>query len=112
MNRMLLILLLLAGTPQMAGDTGVFAQGIYSRNAAASENERENERETGQSNGNDGGGLFRAGGKENPTDGGQASKISPVKDGWGILVIAGIGYGCCIALRKKRDGYAGESREA
>ena len=98
MNRMLLILLLLAGTPRMAGDTGVFAQGIYSRNAAASENERENERETGQSNGNGGGGLFRAGGTEG---GGEASKISPLKDGWSVVIVAAIGYGCFVARRKR-----------
>jgi hypothetical protein len=77
---------------------GINAQGLYSHNKTASE------QETGGSNtGNNSsdGRLFRAGSTENETDKGQANKISPLKDGWEILLIAGIGYGFCIARRRR-----------
>ena len=98
MNRMLLVLLLLAGTPQMGGDADVFAQGIYSRNSAASENVED---EGDSAGGGKSCSLFRARGTENPDDGGQASRISPLKDGWGVVIIATIGYGCLVAWRKR-----------
>jgi hypothetical protein len=78
--------------------TGASAQGLYSRNKTASENETG---ATGSNNNNDDGRLFRAGSTENPDDSGQANKISPLKDGWEILLIAGIGYGFFITRRKK-----------
>jgi hypothetical protein len=92
--RMLLIFLLVAGCPLINPCLPVYAQGIYSRNEDTSGDDEDDE---------DGGtGLFRAGGTENPDDGGQASKMSPLKDGWSLLVIAGVGYGFFIARRKDK----------
>jgi hypothetical protein len=79
-------------------EPGANAQGLYSRNKTASENEPG---ATGNSNNNDDGRLFRAGSTENPDDSGLANKISPLKDAWEILLIAGIGYGFFITRRKK-----------
>jgi hypothetical protein len=76
---------------------GVSAQGLYSHNKTASENETGT---TGNSNNSSDGRLFRAGSTENEADSGLANKISPLKDGWEILLIAGIGYGFCIRRKK------------
>jgi hypothetical protein len=94
-----LILILLIGSSFSEPGVHVFAQGIYSRNKAASETEAGNK--GGDNNGNNNqsdGSLFRAGGT---MGGGERNKVSPLKDGWEILLIAGIGYGFCIARRKK-----------
>jgi hypothetical protein len=95
-RRTLLIILLLVMTALTEPDAN--AQGLYSHNKTASEKET-----GGDSNTNDNSSdrLFRAGSTENPTDSGQANKISPLKDGWGILLIAGIGYGFCITRWKR-----------
>jgi hypothetical protein len=100
--RILLIAILLAGSSFIESGTGAFAQGIYSRNkAAASENNEAGNENSGQNNSSDGS-LFRAGSTENLSDGGNQTKITPLTDGWEILLIAGIGYGFCIARRKIR----------
>ncbi|MDR2086233.1 MAG: hypothetical protein LBP72_03565, partial [Dysgonamonadaceae bacterium] len=88
----------LAVNPFIA-DTNIFAQGIYSRNVEASENGDEDENSTGN---NDNRGLFRAGSRENQDDSGLANKISPVKDGWEIVAIAGIGYGFFIIAKRRK----------
>jgi hypothetical protein len=102
-SRMLLIGLLLTVSPSAEWNTDIFAQGIYSRNAAASET-GENSKDSKDSKSTDRNdnqpGLFRAGGNEG---GGNQSKISPLKDGWSILMIAGIGYGFLIAKRKRGE---------
>jgi hypothetical protein len=98
-GRILLTGILLAVSSFTESGTGVFAQGIYSRNKAASEDSEAGTK--GENSNNSDGSLFRAGSTENPTDRGLASKVSPLKDGWEILLIAGIGYGFCIARRKK-----------
>jgi hypothetical protein len=97
-GRILLILILLAGISFT--EPGANAQGIYSRNKTASEsNEAGNKGDDNNGNNNQSdGSLFRARGD---MAGGESSKISPLKDGWEILLIAGIGYGFCIARRKK-----------
>jgi hypothetical protein len=95
-SRILLIGLLLAVNPLIEQGTTIFAQGIYSRNVEASENNGED-----SDSDNNRGSLFRAGGTENTDDGGQSTRVSPVKDGWGVLIIAGIGYGFFLARRKK-----------
>jgi hypothetical protein len=95
--RILLILILLIGSS--FSEPGANAQGIYNRNKEASETDAGNK--GGDNNGNNNqsdGSLFRAGGT---MVGGERNKISPLKDGWEILLIAGIGYGFCIARRKK-----------
>jgi hypothetical protein len=99
-GRILLILILLAGISFTESGAGAFAQGIYSRNKAASEsNEAGNKGDDNNGNNNQSdGSLFRARGD---MAGGESSKISPLKDGWEILLIAGIGYGFCIARRTK-----------
>jgi hypothetical protein len=95
-SRILLITLFLAVVPLSEPRPDIFAQGIYSRHVESSENGKENvENNTGSK-----GGIYRAGGTEG---GGQASKISPVNDAWSILVMAGIGYGLCLARRKKNN---------
>jgi hypothetical protein len=97
--RILLVLTLLAGSSFTEPGVHVFAQGIYSRNKAASETETGNKGDDNNSNNNQSeGSLFRAGSN---MGGAQPSKVSPLKDGWEILLIAGIGYGFCIARRKK-----------
>jgi hypothetical protein len=98
-GRILLTVILLAGSSFTESGANVFAQGIYSRNKAASETETGDE--TGENNNNSDGSLFRAGSTENTADRGLANKISPLKDGWEIMLIAGIGYGFFIAKRKK-----------
>jgi hypothetical protein len=90
--RMLLVFLLVVACPPADPGAGVYAQGIYSRNEDTSGDDEDD--------GDGATGLFRAGGTENPDDGGQASKMSPLKDGWSLLVIAGIGYGFFIVRRK------------
>jgi hypothetical protein len=97
-SRIVLAGLLLALTPLAEGNMNVVAQGIYSRNAAASENSESSKDGKSTDRSDDQPGLFRAGGNEG---GGNQSKISPLKDGWSILVIAGIGYGFLIARRKR-----------
>jgi hypothetical protein len=83
----------------LAGNVTVFAQGIYSRNVAASEaNTEEDESSTVKR-----GGTFRASSTENSTDRGNQNKISPLGDGWEALLIAGIGYACFIARRKAKE---------
>jgi hypothetical protein len=93
-RRTLSVILLLAMTA--ITEPGINAQGLYSHNKTASEKETGTESSTGNSTDR----LFRAGSKENEADGGQANKISPLKDGWEILLIAGIGYGFCIRRKK------------
>jgi hypothetical protein len=93
-RRTLLIIIFMATAAFTA--PGINAQGLYSHNKTASEQET-----GGNSNNNSDGSLFRASGTENPDDRGQATKISPMRDGWEILLIAGIGYGFCIARRRK-----------
>jgi hypothetical protein len=98
-GRILLILILLAGSSFTEPGVHVFAQGIYNRNKEASETEAGNKGDDNNHNNNQSeGSLFRAGSK---MVGGEQSKISPLKDGWEILLIAGISYGFCIARRKK-----------
>jgi hypothetical protein len=96
--RILLILILLIGSS--FSEPGAGAQGIYSRNKEASETETGNKGDDNNHNNNQSeGSLVRAGGT---MGGGEQNKISPLKDGWEILLIAGIGYGFCIARRKKK----------
>jgi hypothetical protein len=90
--------MILAVNPFIA-DTNIFAQGIYSRHVEASESEDEGENSTGN---DDNRGLFRAGSRENPNDSGQANKISPMKDGWEVVAIAGIGYGFFIIAKCRK----------
>ncbi|MDR2058229.1 MAG: hypothetical protein LBP83_08150 [Dysgonamonadaceae bacterium] len=93
--RILLTALLTAGIQPLGGDASALAQGIYS-NQSNSENGEEDGNDSNRS------GLFRAGGTENPNDGGQATRVLPVNDGWEVVVITGIGYGFCIAWRRRR----------
>jgi hypothetical protein len=96
-RRTLLAILLLVTAAFTA--PGINAQGLYSHNKTASE--QESGGNSNKNNNNSDGSLFRAGGTENPDDRGQATKISPMRDGWEILLIAEIGYGFCIARRRR-----------
>ena len=114
-RRLLAAVFLTASVSFMTPVTDVSAQGLYRKNASSGNVENENDSHSGTfsndgdgENGEGSGKSLRAGSRE---EGGQQSRV-PLKDGWSILVIAGIGYGCCIALRKRRDGYGGEWREA
>jgi hypothetical protein len=82
----------------LAGSANVFAQGIYSRNAAASEENTEDENSTLKRSG-----TFRASSTENSTDRGNQNKISPLGDGWEVILITGIGYACFITRRKAKE---------
>ncbi|MDR2057937.1 MAG: hypothetical protein LBP83_06605, partial [Dysgonamonadaceae bacterium] len=66
------------------------------------QSDSENGGEDGNGNGNDRSGLFRASGTENQDDSGQQTRVLPVNDGWEIVVITGIGYGFCIAWRRRK----------
>jgi hypothetical protein len=98
-SRTLLMVPVLAAVMFAASEMGIYGQGFYNNNPGNASPENEGSGGSGNSSGN-GNGL-RAGGNENTQDGGQATKV-PIEDGWGILLIGGIGYGLYIAKRKKQ----------
>jgi hypothetical protein len=81
----------------------MYAQGLFNNHPSrekTGEGNGSNNNDEGNGGGNASG--LRAGGTENPDDAGQANKLSPVKEGWGVLLAAGVGYGLFITNRKKR----------